>query len=143
MELELGARTTATPEPLIDVGDAPFLETLFAEARRRGFHDFLLLAGLESDAVVAFLAERDIEKRFDCRVELSIERAPLGTGGALVSALPRLQDGFLLLNGQSWFDFNWLDLLAKSRRDGALAAMAFARNRGAQANGGAQAMRYD
>lgn len=120
----LGARTTATPAPLIDVGDAPFLETLFAEARRRGFRDFVLLAGRHSDAVVAFLAERDIEKRFDCRVELSIERAPLGTGGALVSALPRLQDGFLLLNGQSWFDFNWLDLLAKSRRDGALAAMA-------------------
>ena len=112
------------PEPLVDVGGAPFLETLFAEARRRGFRDFLLLAERPSEAVVAFLAERDIEKRFDCRVELSIESAPFGTGGALVRALPRLQDGFLLLNGHSWFDFNWLDLFAKSRRDAALAAMA-------------------
>jgi D,D-heptose 1,7-bisphosphate phosphatase len=112
------------PEPLLDAGGAPFLETLFAEARRRGFRDFLLLAGHRSEAVVAFLAEREIEKRFDCRVELSIESTPLGTGGALVRALPRLQDGFLLLNGHSWFDFNWLDLFAKSRRDGALAAMA-------------------
>jgi len=120
----LGTKTETTLEPILDVGGAPFLETPFAEARRRGFRDFLLLAGHRSEAVVAFLAERDIEKRFDCRVELSIESKPSGTGGALVRALPRLQDGFLLINGHSWFDFNWLDLLAKSRRDGALAAMA-------------------
>src|SRR5208283_3859467 len=78
----LGERTKTTPKPLLDVGGAPFLETLFAEARRRGFDDFLLLAGHRSEAVIAFLAERDIEKRFSCHVELSIGPTPLGTGGA-------------------------------------------------------------
>ena len=120
----LGAKTRTTPKPLLDVGGMPFLETLFGEARRRGFNDFLLLAGHRSEAVVAFLAEREIEKRFACRVELSIEPTPLGTGGALVHALPLLHDDFLLLNGDTWFDFNWLDLMAKARRDGAGAALA-------------------
>ena len=93
------------------------LETLIGEARRRGFDDFLLPTGHRSEAVAAFLADRDIEKRFTCRVELSIEPAPLGTGGALIHALPRLSDDFLLLNGDTWFDFNWLDLMANARRD--------------------------
>ncbi len=120
----LGAKTRTTPKPLLDVGGTPFLETLFGEARRRGFDDFLLLAGHRSEAIVACLVDRDIEKRFDCRIELSIEPTPLGTGGALVHALPRLRDDFLLLNGDTWFDFNWLDLMANARRDGAGAALA-------------------
>jgi D,D-heptose 1,7-bisphosphate phosphatase len=120
----LGAKTRTTPKPLLDVGGTRFLETLFGEARRRGFDDFLLLAGLRSEAFVAFLADRDIERRFACRVELSIEPTPLGTGGALVHALPLLRDDFLLLNGDTWFDFNWLDLMANARRDGAGAALA-------------------
>jgi D-glycero-D-manno-heptose 1,7-bisphosphate phosphatase len=119
----LGEKARTTPKPLLDVGGAPFLETLLGEARRRGFDDFLLLAGHLSEAVVAFLTERDIERRFACRVELSIEPTPLGTGGALVHALPRLRDDFLLLNGDTWFDFNWLDLVARARRDGVDAAL--------------------
>jgi len=120
----LGERTNTTPKPLLDVGGASFLETLLGEARRRGFDDFLLLAGHLSDTIVAFLAERDIERRFACRVELSVGPTPLGTGGALVHALPRLRDDFLLLNGDAWFDFNWLDLFVRARREHAVAALA-------------------
>ena len=120
----LGEKTRITPKPLLDVGGTPFLETLLGEARRRGFSDFLLLAGHRYEAVLAFLAERDVEKRFACRVTLSIEPTPLGTGGALAHALPRLRDDFLLLNGDTWFDFNWLDLIVSARKDGAGAAMA-------------------
>ncbi len=75
-------------------------------------------------AVAAFLSERRIEERFACRVELSVEPTALGTGGALVHACERLSDEFLLLNGDTWFDFNWLDLWASARRDQAVAALA-------------------
>ncbi len=113
-----------TPKPLLDAGGSPFLETLFGEARRRGFDEFLLLAGHRSEIVAAFLARRQIEERFACRVELSIEPTALGTGGALVHAREKLHDDFLLLNGDTWFDFNWLDLWAGARRDQAVAALA-------------------
>ena len=119
----LGAVGKATPKPLLEVGGTPFVEVLISEARRRGFRRFILLAGHKSERVEAFLAEREIERRFDCRVELSIEPTPFGTGGALVNALPLLDEEFLLLNGDTWFDFNWRDLVARARRDGATAAL--------------------
>jgi NDP-sugar pyrophosphorylase family protein len=114
----LGEVARTTPKPLLPVGGVPFVELLIGEARRRGFDRFLLLAGHRSEAVVAFLAQRQIEQRFDCRAELLVEPHPLGTGGALVNARPCLAEDFLLLNGDTWFDFNWLDLFAEGRRSG-------------------------
>ncbi len=115
------------PKPLLPVAGEPFVEVLISEARRRGFRRFLLLAGHKSEMVRAFLTERDIEARFDCRVELSIEPTPYGTGGAVVNALPLLADEFLLLNGDTWFDFNWRDLVARASRDGVEAALSLRR----------------
>ncbi len=120
----LGEKARTTPNPMREAGGTPFLETLLGEARRRGFDDFLLLAGHRCEAVVALLAERGVERRFACRVALSVAPAPLGAGGALVNALPRLREGFLFLDGDAWFDFNWLDLVVRARRDGAGAALA-------------------
>ncbi len=120
----LGKKTETTPKPLLDVGGSPFLETLLGEGRRRGFDEFLLLAGHRSEAVGRFLTERQIAERFSCRVEVSIEPTALGTGGALVHAREKLHHDFLLLNGDTWFDFNWLDLWGRARRDQVVAALA-------------------
>lgn len=45
---------------------------------------------------------------------MSRETEPLGTAGALVHARDLLHDRFLLLNGDSMFDFNLLDLIARA-----------------------------
>ena len=119
-----GQISETAPKALLDLGGAPFLETLIGEANRRGFDEILLIAGRGRQLVCGFLSERRIEQRFPCRVELSIAPTPLGTGGALAYARDRLRDDFLLLNGDSWFDFNWLDLLSRARRDNAVAALA-------------------
>ena len=120
----LGETSRAAPKALLDVGGAPFLEILISEARRRGFDEILLLAGRGREVVSAFLAERRIEERFACRVELSNAPTPLGTGGALAYARDRLKDEFLLLNSDMWFDFNWLDLWSAAQRDNVGAGLA-------------------
>jgi D,D-heptose 1,7-bisphosphate phosphatase len=115
-------KTASAQSP--DAGAAPLLEILIGEARRRGFDDFILLAGHNGETVAAFLAERDIERRFACSIKLSIGPPRDRWGSALVQAVPRLRDDFLLLSGDAWFDFNWLDRLVRARRDRAGAALA-------------------
>lgn len=109
----LGDRTRATPKPLLDVGGRPFLDTLIGElVRYDAFDEILLLAGYRAEALQA---RYDGMTRGRTRVVVSLEQQPLGTAGALVHAKDLLQERFLLLNGDSFFDFNILDLVLRAK----------------------------
>ena len=118
----LGALSGGAPKPLTLVGGKPFLSYLLWHARRFGFRRVLLLAGHLAEAVTAFAA--DPQWTEGLKVEVVIEPEPLGTGGALRHAAHHLDDRFLFLNGDSVFDFNWLDLVAlAAEHPGARVAM--------------------
>ncbi|HEX9214888.1 MAG TPA: HAD-IIIA family hydrolase [Bradyrhizobium sp.] len=106
----LGERTSMVPKPMLDVGGQPFLDTLIDElARYDLFDEILLLAGHKAEIVETHYAG---VSRGRARIIVSRETEPLGTAGALVHAQDLLHDRFLLLNGDSLFDFNLLDLIA-------------------------------
>jgi D-glycero-D-manno-heptose 1,7-bisphosphate phosphatase len=108
----LGERTKTTPKPMLPVGGRPFLDTLIDEiARYDVFEEILLLAGHKAESIEARYAGT---ARGRARLKVSLEQAPLGTAGALVHAAPLLQERFLLLNGDSFFDFNILDLVSRA-----------------------------
>jgi D,D-heptose 1,7-bisphosphate phosphatase len=108
----LGERTKMTPKPMLDVGGQPFLDTLIGElARYDVFDEILLLAGYRAESILERY-EGAVAGRI--RLAVSLEQAPLGTAGALVHARDRLQERFLLLNGDSFFDFNVLDLISRA-----------------------------
>src|SRR5947209_6066283 len=86
MATRLGELTRDTPKPLLDVGGKPFLDVLVGEATRRGFTDILLLAGYKPDAVQTYAEGLRSRMPSSCRIRLSIEAEPLGTGGALQNA---------------------------------------------------------
>ena len=109
----LGERTKTTPKPMLPVGGRPFLDTLIDEiARYDAFDEILLLAGHKAESI---LARYDGTVWGRARLAVSLEQAPLGTAGALVHAAGRLQERFLLLNGDSFFDFNILDLATRAK----------------------------
>ena len=122
MGTRLGDLTRDTPKPLLPIAGTPFAEVLIGEAVRRGFRDFLLLAGHMAAAVEEFAVGLQSRLPEACRIGVSIEPEPLGTGGALLQARELLADQFLLLNGDTWFDFNWLDLLRVAGGQAAIAA---------------------
>jgi len=105
----LGTLTEGCPKPLLGVAGRPFLEYLLRNIRRYGYDDFILLAGYRGDMVEAF-ASSTLREELGCRIRVVVEPAPMGTGGALRYAAGMLQEQFLLLNGDSFFDFNLLDL---------------------------------
>jgi D,D-heptose 1,7-bisphosphate phosphatase len=120
----LGERTANTPKPLVPVGGRPFLEYLLEECSRYGFSEVLLLCGYKAAAIVDQFSGRTVR---GMKIATCIETEPAGTAGALYHARTRLADRFLLLNGDSIFDFNWLALGVQKLR-GALVRMATAAN---------------
>lgn len=118
----LGELTAGLPKPLLPIERRPFLDFLVSEANRFGFSEILLLAGYRSDAIERYAQER--ARHFGVSIRVHTESEPAGTGGALWQVRGQLQERFLLLNGDSWFDFNWLALAQTEGAAGALAAIA-------------------
>jgi D,D-heptose 1,7-bisphosphate phosphatase len=111
----LGALTDQTPKPMLAVGGRPFLDYIVHEARRFGLGQLLLLTGYRSEAIEA----RYAGKLFgNLEVEVVVEPEPAGTAGALVNAAAKLDDTFFMMNGDSFFDFNWLSLAPALVRPG-------------------------
>ena len=104
----LGELTKTVPKPLLPVGDQPFLAHLLSEMKRYGFRDVLLLAGFQAESVQTFAD--CFAGRLGMSIEVAVEPERAGTGGALWHARDRLRPVFLMLNGDSWFDVNVLDL---------------------------------
>ena len=113
----LGALTATTPKPVLPVGGRPFLAWLIRELSRYGIDEVLLLCGHLSarlrDEVMGFnaLLPRPLNIIF------SEEPAPAGTGGALLHAAGRLDDRFLMCNGDSLFACDLAPVLAAAACD--------------------------
>ena len=118
----LAELTRDHPKPLLTVGDAPFLDELIWRLERFQFRRVLLLAGYRAEKFKGYLAQLFKDRAID--VELIVEPHPLGTAGALHFAADKLDPSFYLLNGDSLFDFNWLDLIPFSEGRAPLIAMA-------------------
>lgn len=107
----LGDLTRETPKPLMPIGDKPFLEYLIQNLSRYGFTDILLLAGFRADKIVEHFQGQ--ERFRHLHIHYSVEQEPAGTAGALRIANDLLQDEFLLINGDTYFDMNYLDLMTQ------------------------------
>ncbi len=113
----LGAVAADTPKPLLPCGDRPFLGWLLRELARFGVEQVLLLTGHLSDRVEAAVAALAARAPRPIEIVLSTEPAPAGTAGALWHARDRLDDRFLLVNGDSLLDGNLAALLAAASDD--------------------------
>jgi D,D-heptose 1,7-bisphosphate phosphatase len=122
----LGEKTRHVPKPLLEVAGRPFLDYLLDElSRYPTIEQILLLAGHQAGQVV----ERYDGKRWrGATVSVLSEPAQLGTGGALQHAASKLESRFLLLNGDSFFDFNMLDLVVAAAGISGGASIALKRN---------------
>jgi NDP-sugar pyrophosphorylase family protein len=96
--------TEQVPKPMLPVKGMPFLEHQLLLLKRHGFTRALLL--------VAYLGEQiehyfDDGKRLGMSLAYSYEPQPLGTGGALRLAAPKLEQTFALLNGDTYLDIDY------------------------------------
>lgn len=122
----LGEMTRLVPKPLLEVAGRPFLDYILDElSRYPTIEDIVLLAGHQAGQVVDRYEGRRLR---GASVSVISEPAQLGTGGALKHAATRLNSKFLLLNGDSFFDFNLLDLAVSATSSPAIVRVALKRD---------------
>lgn len=97
------------PKPMAPIAGKPFLEYLLELLKENGFTKFLLLVGHKKESIIEYFQDGS---RFGVQIAYSIEKEPKGTAGALFNAWDLLQDEFLLVNGDTFFDVQY-DILRK------------------------------
>ncbi len=116
----LGALTADTPKPMLAVGGRPFLDTLIETLSRHGIEEIVLSCGYRAEVIQQRYEKGD----WGAAVRCVVEPEPAGTGGALRHAAHMLDSTFMLLNGDTLFDFNLIDLVTVEMRPGWLGTLA-------------------
>lgn len=116
----------STPKPLASVGDKSFLELLVRQLRYQGIRRLVMCTGYLGDQIENEFGDGH---SWDVTIEYSKEPHPLGTAGAVKLAQPYLRDvsDFLVMNGDSFLEIDFHQLVRFHREQGGLAGMAVLR----------------
>ena len=89
----LGTLAEKTPKALMSINGKPFIEILIEEYRKVGFNRFILLTGHLGNKL----------EKYNCgNIRVIREKKELGTGGAILDALPHLDKHFYVANGDTF-----------------------------------------
>ncbi len=103
--------TDKIPKPLIPINNKPLIERTIKYLKKYGITDIIISSGYKSDLIEKFLKKK---KNFGCNIIFSIEKTPLGTGGAIKKALKFVDEkSFVVLNGDIVTNINLKKILKK------------------------------
>jgi NDP-sugar pyrophosphorylase family protein len=101
----LGDVAALTPKALIEVAGRPFAEHQIELLRRHGMTDIVFLVGHLGNMIRDTIGDGS---RWGVSVRYVFDRPhPLGTGGAILQALPSLGDRFFVLYGDSYLECDY------------------------------------
>jgi D,D-heptose 1,7-bisphosphate phosphatase len=95
--------TMGAPKGMAKLCGIPVIEHQINLCRNNGFSKITLLVHHEFEQIKNYFEDGS---RFNVKISYSIEEEPLGTGGALVSALDSLAETFYVLYGDTYMDIN-------------------------------------
>ena len=100
----IAAVNSEVPKPMIPIMDKPILEYEIDCVKKQGFTDIILVVGYLGKAVSGYFGDGS---KFGVSIEYIVEESPLGTAGALYLLKDKIDDDFLLLNGDIIFDVDF------------------------------------
>ncbi|MEW6517399.1 MAG: nucleotidyltransferase family protein [candidate division FCPU426 bacterium] len=117
----LQAETERTPKSLLQVAGKPFIDHQLEQLAGQGVERVLVCTGHLGEAIERHVGDG---RAFGLSVEYSRDgERLLGTAGALHKALPRLDDIFFVLYGDSYLDVNLAEVYGFFRSTGKLGLM--------------------
>jgi mannose-1-phosphate guanylyltransferase len=124
--------TETVPKPLLPVVNRPFLHRVLDHLADHGVHEVVLSSPYLEEIFHTFIEER----HGDPAITWITESHPLGTGGAIVNALPHLGTApFFVLNGDILTDLDLTALLEFHRSHDAAATITLTHVEDARAYG--------
>lgn len=103
------------PKPMVPVAGQPFLHWVSLFLARHGISDIVYASGFKGEQIAAWCADGSLAQ---LSRRVSQEDQPLGTGGAIVHALPLCREWVVVVNGDS-LCLGGLDRLLAARGTGA------------------------
>lgn len=89
------------PKPMIEVLGKPILEHQVDVLKKQGFNDYIFVIGHLGHVIKNYFGDGS---KFGISIEYIIEETPLGTAGALYYLKDKVEEDFVLLNGDIIFD---------------------------------------
>ncbi len=117
----------SAPKAMASIGETPFLEFLVRQLHSQGIRRMVMCTGYLADQIESKFGDG---RSWDVSIEYSKEETPLGTAGAVKLAGHYLQGvpEFMVLNGDSFLEFNLTSLIGFHRKHrSAVATMAVLR----------------
>jgi D-glycero-alpha-D-manno-heptose 1-phosphate guanylyltransferase len=111
------------PKPLAPIGDISFLELLVLQLRAQGLHHLVMCTGFQAGQIEEKFG---VGRKWNVTIEYSQETRPLGTGGAtkLAERFVSQAPDFVVMNGDSFLELDFGQLIRFHREHGALATIA-------------------
>lgn len=90
--------TDDVPKPLVLIKNIPIIEWQIKYLKQFGIDEIIICTGYKQEMIEGYL----VTKKLGVKIKYSIERSPLGTGGAIKKAGKMIKDrSFFVLNGDT------------------------------------------
>jgi len=97
--------TEVIPKSLIEIEGKPFVHWQLLQLAKAGFTSIVLCVSYKSDLIESYLGSG---ARYGLKIQYSHDGpSQVGTGGAIIKALPLLGDKFMVLYGDSYLPINY------------------------------------
>lgn len=109
------------PKPLAPINGHPFLEIIINNLKKMGIKEITLCVHYMADKIHDYFGDGS---NWGVEISYSVEKQPLGTGGAIGLLRNTISSTFCVLNADSYMDINYSDFLAAHKKDNAIASIA-------------------
>ena len=113
--------TYSVVKPMVPVVNRPFIEHVILKLAAHGIDDIVLAMGYKPDSIFSYFKGG---LGPGIKLTYSLEEKPLGTAGAVKNAGGHVQDTFFVLNGDTFSDIDYTEMLALHRHNKAKATIA-------------------